>query len=90
MPLRGPDGHVVALAEVEGAAIRHAIRHYRGQMTEVARRLKIGRSTLYRRLKELGLDADSLAAETEPGRGGGRGPMRRAWCRRNTSGKKPG
>ncbi|KAA5601197.1 sigma-54-dependent transcriptional regulator [Blastochloris sulfoviridis] len=64
LPLRGPDGHVVALAEVEGAAIRHAIRHYRGQMTEVARRLKIGRSTLYRRLKELGLDADSLAAET--------------------------
>ena len=32
--------------------IRFAISHYRGQMSEVARKLKIGRSTLYRKLDE--------------------------------------
>jgi DNA-binding NtrC family response regulator len=36
------------------------------EMTEVARRLKIGRSTLYRKLKELGLDAGPEAAERAP------------------------
>ena len=41
------------------AAIRFAISHYRGQMSEVARRLRIGRSTLYRKLDSLGLAADS-------------------------------
>ena len=37
--------------------IRFAIAHYRGQMSEVARRLQIGRSTLYRKLEGLGLGA---------------------------------
>jgi DNA-binding NtrC family response regulator len=31
-------------------------------MTEVARRLKIGRSTLYRKLKDLGLEPEVDAA----------------------------
>ncbi len=53
----GADGHVRPLAELEADAIRLAIARYRGRMTEVARRLKIGRSTLYRKLKELGLEA---------------------------------
>ena len=35
--------------------IRFAIARYRGQMSEVARRLRIGRSTLYRKLDDLGL-----------------------------------
>ena len=51
-------GHVRALAEIEAEAIRFAISHYRGQMSEVARRLHIGRSTLYRKLDSLGLDAE--------------------------------
>jgi DNA-binding NtrC family response regulator len=34
----------------------HWKSHYRGRMTEVARRLGIGRSTLYRKLGELGID----------------------------------
>ena len=50
------DGHVRALAEIEADVIRLAIGHYRGRMTEVARRLGIGRSTLYRKLTELGID----------------------------------
>lgn len=51
------DGHVRQLAEIEADVIRLAIGHYRGRMTEVARRLGIGRSTLYRKLSELGIDS---------------------------------
>ena len=50
------DGHLRALEEIEADIIRLAIGHYRGRMTEVARRLGIGRSTLYRKLGELGID----------------------------------
>ena len=44
------------LEQIEADIIRLAIGHYRGRMTEVARRLGIGRSTLYRKLGELGID----------------------------------
>ena len=50
------DGHLRCLEEIEADIIRLAIGHYRGRMTEVARRLGIGRSTLYRKLGELGID----------------------------------
>ena len=50
------DGNLRALDEIEADVIRLAIGHYRGRMTEVARRLGIGRSTLYRKLGELGID----------------------------------
>ncbi len=45
-------GEVRPLEDMEYEIIRFAISHYRGQMSEVARRLKIGRSTLYRKLDE--------------------------------------
>jgi DNA-binding NtrC family response regulator len=48
-------GEVRPFDEVEIEVIRFAISHYRGQMSEVARRLRIGRSTLYRKLDALGL-----------------------------------
>jgi DNA-binding NtrC family response regulator len=51
----GDDGQLRTLAEIENDIIRLAIGHYRGRMTEVARRLGIGRSTLYRKLEELGM-----------------------------------
>ncbi|WP_333836854.1 sigma-54-dependent transcriptional regulator [Novosphingobium sp.] len=51
-----PDGNLRPLEEIEADVIRLAIGHYRGRMTEVARRLGIGRSTLYRKLSELGID----------------------------------
>ena len=57
-------GHVRALADIEAEAIRFAIGHYRGQMSEVARRLHIGRSTLYRKLVSLGLDAEISDAKS--------------------------
>ncbi len=45
-------GEMRPLEAMEIEIIRFAISHYRGQMSEVARRLKIGRSTLYRKLDE--------------------------------------
>lgn len=51
-----PDGNLRPLQEIEADVIRLAIGLYRGRMTEVARRLGIGRSTLYRKLSELGID----------------------------------
>ena len=59
------EGDVRPLAEIEAAMIRLALERYRGRMTLVARKLGIGRSTLYRKLKELGLSdmAEGIAAE---------------------------
>ena len=45
-------GEVRELSSLEEEAIRFAIQVYNGRMSEVARRLGIGRSTLYRKLKE--------------------------------------
>jgi DNA-binding NtrC family response regulator len=59
LPLTDARGEARRLDEIEKDAIRFAIAHYRGQMSEVARRLGIGRSTLYRKLEGLGLDGDS-------------------------------
>ena len=54
--LYASDGNLRPLEEIEADVIRLAIGHYRGRMSEVARRLGIGRSTLYRKLSELGID----------------------------------
>ena len=69
LPLLDAQGEVRPLEELEAEVIRFAIAHYRGQMSEVARRLQIGRSTLYRKLDALGLqqrvaenDTDSVVA----------------------------
>jgi DNA-binding NtrC family response regulator len=56
--LTDAQGEARALDEIEREVIRFAIAHYRGQMSEVARRLRIGRSTLYRKLEGLGLNED--------------------------------
>ncbi|MBB5752540.1 sigma-54-dependent transcriptional regulator [Prosthecomicrobium pneumaticum] len=63
--LFGRTGEIRPMAEIEADVIRIAIDQYGGRMALVARRLGIGRSTLYRRLKELGLDGvdGPLAAE---------------------------
>ena len=53
--LYADDGNLRSLDEIEADVIRLAIGHYRGRMTEVARRLGIGRSTLYRKLGDLGI-----------------------------------
>ncbi len=57
---------VKPLEDIEREVIRFAIEHYRGQMSEVARRLKIGRSTLYRKLETLQMqDETSIAPGNE-------------------------
>ena len=50
------EGQIRNLDEIEAEAIRFAIDIYNGRMSEIARRLGIGRSTLYRKLKEYGLE----------------------------------
>jgi DNA-binding NtrC family response regulator len=72
VPLSGPgslamlthDGEMRPLEDMEAEIIRFAISHYRGQMSEVARRLKIGRSTLYRKLDEAAV-GDPAASTSE-------------------------
>jgi DNA-binding NtrC family response regulator len=73
LPLLDSAGEVRSLEELETELIKYAITHYRGQMSEVARRLCIGRSTLYRKLEALGLNterdeapSESVAAERQP------------------------
>jgi DNA-binding NtrC family response regulator len=75
MPLHSPTGGTLALInsagdirpleEIEADVIRAAVSHYRGQMSEVARKLQIGRSTLYRKLESLGMGSPD-ANQTEP------------------------
>jgi DNA-binding NtrC family response regulator len=57
-------GHIRKFEEMESEIIRMAIARYDGHMSEVARRLGIGRSTLYRKLKEFGLEGN--VAENMP------------------------
>ena len=58
----GVDGHLRKLEEIEFELIRFAIEKYEGHMSEVARRLGIGRSTLYRKLREMGIDEERAGA----------------------------
>jgi DNA-binding NtrC family response regulator len=53
-------GDVRMLEEIETEAIRFALAHYRGQMSQMARKLGIGRSTLYRKMKDIGIGDDML------------------------------
>jgi DNA-binding NtrC family response regulator len=55
------EGHLRQLEQIERDLIELAIDHYAGHMSEVARRLGIGRSTLYRKLREYGLEERAVA-----------------------------
>ena len=59
------NGDVRQLERLEEETIRFALTHYRGQMSEMARKLGIGRSTLYRKMKDYGLD-EADGASTRP------------------------
>ncbi len=56
-------GQVRRIEQLEADIIRFALAHYRGQMSEMARRLGIGRSTLYRKMKDFGLAEPSAGGE---------------------------
>ena len=60
MRLIDDSGDVRKIEDIEAEAIRFALAHYRGQMSQMARKLGIGRSTLYRKMKEIGVEADVL------------------------------
>jgi DNA-binding NtrC family response regulator len=53
-------GHLRTLEDIERDLIQLAIEIYAGHMSEVARRLGIGRSTLYRKVREQGLEGALL------------------------------
>ena len=57
------NGDVRQLEKIEAETIRFALNHYRGQMSEMARKLGIGRSTLYRKMKDFGLDEGSAGPD---------------------------
>jgi DNA-binding NtrC family response regulator len=73
MPVRDPNAlelltgsDMRKLDELEREIITFALAHYRGHMSEVSRKLGIGRSTLYRKLKEYGLiDGEPGPGETD-------------------------
>jgi transcriptional regulator of acetoin/glycerol metabolism len=46
----GADGHLRKLEDIEADIIRLAMELYEGRLCEVSRRLRIGRSTIYRKL----------------------------------------
>ena len=54
------EGHLRTLEDIERDLIEFAINNYSGHMSEVARRLGIGRSTLYRKVREHELDVDDV------------------------------
>jgi DNA-binding NtrC family response regulator len=58
IPIVTEGGHIRKLEEVEADMIKLALHRYRGQMSEVARKLGIGRSTLYRKMRDFGLEED--------------------------------
>lgn len=59
--LMGDAGDMRSLQEMEQEIIRAAIEHYKGCMSKVARKLGIGRSTLYRKLDEMGFSSGEQA-----------------------------
>lgn len=55
LPLLAEDGQIRSLADIEADVIRFAVNHYRRRISEIARKLGIGRATLYRKLDTLGM-----------------------------------
>jgi DNA-binding NtrC family response regulator len=60
IPAITDQGEIRSLVAIEADMIRLALGRYRGHMTEVAKRLGIGRSTLYRKMQEYGLEQRAI------------------------------
>lgn len=52
-------GKVATMEELESKAIENAILQFRGNLTEAAKALGIGRATLYRKVKQYQIDPSS-------------------------------
>ena len=59
IPVVDDTGDLRQIRDIEAEVIAFAMHKYRGRMSEIARRLGIGRSTLYRKVTDLGLDSRS-------------------------------
>lgn len=65
LPFPGQSGNTVDRArvstmdEIESKAIESAIQQYRGNLTEAAKALGIGRATLYRKVKQYKIDPNA-------------------------------
>jgi DNA-binding NtrC family response regulator len=55
-PGAGPDGKIQKMEDLEAKAIESAINQYKGNLTEAAKALGIGRATLYRKVKQYHID----------------------------------
>ena len=60
LQLLDKNDNIRSIDELEKEIVVHAIAHYKGQMSEVSRRLGIGRSTLYRKLTKWNISARFL------------------------------
>lgn len=60
LPFPGVNQHtgkrVATINEIESMAIENAIFEFKGNLTEAAKALGIGRATLYRKVKQYGID----------------------------------
>lgn len=59
-----PDGHIRRLEEVERNAILNALALSEGNVSSAAKRLGVGRTTLYRKLDKYDIDLISLREAT--------------------------
>ena len=55
LPLCTADGNLRSYHELEEDLIFFAVQYYSGRMSEIARRLGIGRSTLYRKINDMNI-----------------------------------
>ena len=58
-------GKVMTINEMESMAIENAIHEYNGNLTEAAKALGIGRATLYRKVKQYGIDPSAARNRTK-------------------------
>jgi DNA-binding NtrC family response regulator len=55
-PGGAPEGKIQKMEDLEAKAIESAINQYKGNLTEAAKALGIGRATLYRKVKQYHID----------------------------------
>ncbi len=55
---------VMSMNEIESMAIQNAIHEYKGNLTEAAKALGIGRATLYRKVKQYNIDPSAARNRT--------------------------
>lgn len=68
LPFPGVNQHtgkrVATINEIESMAIENAIFEFKGNLTEAAKALGIGRATLYRKVKQYGIDPSAARRKT--------------------------